>query len=62
MFRASWGDPDGDADDDAGLLLTPGLMWYFQGRNGLASNLDWYSPESDDPSEWSLRFQLFLYF
>jgi hypothetical protein len=26
MARVSWGDPDDSVDDDAGLLLTPGLM------------------------------------
>jgi hypothetical protein len=62
MFRASWADPDTDQDDDAGLLLTPGLFWYFQGRNGLDLNLDYYTPPGDRDAEWSFRTQLFLYF
>ena len=62
MIRASWADPDTDTDDDGGLLLTPGLMLYFQGRNGLAANFDTYLPQNDADTEWSLKFQLFLYF
>ena len=62
MFRVSWADPDTDTDDDEGLLLTPGLMIYFQGRNGIAANFDHYSTEGPEDAEWSLKFQLFLYF
>jgi hypothetical protein len=62
MFRASWGDPDRDEEEDDGLLLTPGLMLYFQGRNGLAANFDHYSPAGPADAEWSLKLQLFLYF
>jgi hypothetical protein len=62
MFRASWADPDRDSEEDEGLLLTPGLMFYFQGRNGLAANFDHYSPNGPADAEWSLKFQLFLYF
>jgi hypothetical protein len=62
MFRASWADPDRDDEDDEGLLLTPGLMFYFQGRNGLAANFDHYSPDGPADAEWSLKLQLFLYF
>jgi hypothetical protein len=62
MFRVSWADPDRDEEDDGGLLLTPGLMLYFQGRNGVAVNLDSYSPDGDRGSVWSLRAQVFMYF
>jgi hypothetical protein len=62
MFRVSWADPDTDQDDDAGLLLTPGLFWYFQGRNGLDLNLDYYTPPVDRDAEWAFRVQMFLYF
>ena len=37
-------------------------MLYFVGRNGLSLNLDWYSPDGDDDSEWSFKTQLYLYF
>jgi hypothetical protein len=62
MFRVSWADPDRDEEDDTGILLTPGLMFYVQGRNGLAFNLDHYSPAGSDDAEWSFKSQLFLYF
>jgi hypothetical protein len=62
MFRVSWADPNTDVDEDAGLLLTPGLFWYFQGRNGLDFNLDYYTPPGDRDSEWSFKTQLFFYF
>jgi hypothetical protein len=37
-------------------------MLYFQGRNGVAVNLDSYSPDGDRGSVWSLRAQVFMYF
>ena len=62
LLRVSWADPNDELDDEAGLLVTPGLMLYFQGRNGLAANLDRYSPDGVMPSAWSLRVQMYLYF
>lgn len=61
LVRISSGDPDTDMDDDGGLVFTPGLMFYVQGRNKIGFNFDYYSPQSGD-SEWSLKFQSFLYF
>lgn len=61
VARVSWGDPDDDAGDDAGLLLTPGLVVHFTGRNKIAANVDYSSPESGD-SEWSLKVQSYLHF
>lgn len=60
VARVSWGDPTG-LDDDAGLLLTPGLMLYIQGRNAVGVNFDVYSPETGD-TEYSLKVQTFLHF
>jgi hypothetical protein len=62
LFRLSWADPDRDVEDAGGLLLTPGVMLYFEGRNGVSVNLDSYSPDGDRGSEWSLKAQAFLYF
>ena len=61
LVRASYGDPDTSAEDDGGILLTPGLMLYVMGRNKIGVNLDYYSPRSGG-SEWSLKAQAFLYF
>jgi hypothetical protein len=61
LFRISSGDPNTDVDDDAGLIFTPGVMLYVQGRNKVGFNVDFWSPETGD-SEWSLKFQSFLYF
>ncbi len=61
LARVSWADPDADADDDAGLLLTPGLLAYVGGRNKIGANVDVYSPQGGE-TEWSLKVQTFLHF
>jgi hypothetical protein len=61
LARMSWGDPDRDADDDGGILLTPGVMLYVLGRNRIGVNLDYYAPQSGS-SELSLKVQSYLYF
>lgn len=61
MGRISWGDPDRDTADDGGLLLTPGLMVHFLGRNKIAANIDIYLPATGD-TEWSLKLQSYLHY
>jgi hypothetical protein len=62
LLRAGWADPDRDAQDVAGLLLTPGVMLYFEGKNGISLNLDAYSPDGEGDAEWSLKVQGYLFF
>ena len=59
--RVSVGDPDTDVSSDGGWLLTPGLVLHFQGQNKLAANLDVWAPSSGS-TEWSFKFQSYLYF
>lgn len=63
LFRASYGDPSTGFDGNSGVLLTPGINLYFQGRNRLMLNFDYYMPELDvlDP-EHAIRGQLQLFF
>lgn len=61
LARVSWADPDSNADDDAGLLLTPGLMLYVSGRTKIGVNLDVYVPQAGD-AEYSLKALTHLYF
>lgn len=61
VLRVSAGDPDTALDDDGGLVFTPGLMLYVQGRNRIGVNVDYYTPQTGD-AEWSLKIQSFLYF
>lgn len=61
LARVSWGDPDTDIGQDAGVVLTPGLMAYVGGKNKLGFNLDIYSPQTGD-TEVSFKLQSFLYF
>lgn len=61
MARASWGDPDRAAADDAGLLLTPGVFLYVKGKNRIGANLDIYRPGTG-PREFSFKLQTYLYF
>lgn len=63
VLRLGWADPDTGADGDEGVLLTPGLNFYFDGRNRLMVNGDVYLPGQDvlDP-ELALVAQLQVYF
>jgi hypothetical protein len=61
VFRVSWGDPDTDLSDDEGWLLTPGVAFYFAGRNKFAVNVDVWSPATGD-TEYSLKAQTYLHF
>lgn len=61
--RASYGDPRADVDDDEGLLITPGINVYFQGRNRFMVNWDVYKALGDRlTSENALRIQAQLYY
>ena len=61
LVRVSYGDPDTDAGGDHGWLLTPGVNVHFTGRNRLALNLDYWSPDTGN-AEWSFKSQMFFYF
>lgn len=59
--RASWGDPNTDADDDDGWLFTPGVIVHFGGRNMLYLNLDAWLP-SVGTNEYSFKTQMNFHF
>jgi hypothetical protein len=59
--RVSWGDPNRDATSDGGLLLTPGLVLHFTGRNKIAANVDVWRPQ-EGAVAWGLKAQTYLYF
>jgi hypothetical protein len=61
VFRVSTADPDDTVDSDAGLLITPGLMLYFSGKNRIGANIDYYRPDTGD-SAVSFRIGTFIYF
>ena len=61
VARASWGDPNRDAGDDAGLLLTPGVFLYVKGKNRIGANVDVYRSGSGD-TEFSFKLQTYLYY
>ncbi|MDX1647875.1 MAG: porin [Longimicrobiales bacterium] len=61
LFRVSFGDPARALDDDGGTLVTPGIMFYFMGKNKIGANLDYYIPDTGD-SEFVFRTGAFLYF
>ena len=70
MLRLSWVDSGAEGRDGAsgwpasngvtGTVITPGVMVYFVGRNGISTNLDIYT--SGDRTEWSLKVQAFAFF
>ena len=59
--RISVADPNGTVDADGGTLLTPGMMFYFLGKNKFGFNYDYYRPRAGG-SVSSFRFATFLYF
>ena len=59
--RISWGEPNTDVDSDDGVLFTPGLVFYFSGRNKFGINVDIYSPSEGD-TEFSIKAQSYLHF
>ena len=61
MLRVSWVD-SGAANPDkvTGTVVTPGVMVYFVGRNGISTNVDFYT--SGERSDWSLKVQAFAFF
>lgn len=63
VLRLAWADPATEVDGDSGILVTPGLNLYFNGRNRLMANADVYVPEQDglDP-ELALVAQLQIHF
>lgn len=63
VLRLSWGDPDTDVEDDGGLLVTPGFVLYFAGRNKIALNYDIWSPQASAlDTESSFKAQAYLHF
>ena len=63
VFRLSWADPDTDVEEDSGVLLTPGVNLYFDGRNRLMVNGDVYLPGQDDlDPELAMVAQIQVYF
>ena len=61
LARLAYGDPDTGTSDDAGLLFTPGVMFYLQGRTRIGANLDVYSPQTG-LTQTQFRAQVTLYF
>ena len=59
--RVSWGDPDRDAGRDGGVLLTPGLVVHFDGRNKVGANVDIWHPQAG-ATVWGLKAGTYLYF
>lgn len=62
-LRLAWGDPDRGRADDEGLLVTPGVNFYFTGRNRLMVNADFYLPAQDAlEMQYGLVAQLQVHF
>lgn len=62
LLRVSWADSGAhDHGSVTGTVITPGVMIYAAGRNGISANLDLYR-SSDDRSHWSFKVQAFTFF
>lgn len=61
LARISWGDPNGDLDNDGGTLLTPGFMVYFKERTRIGAALDIWNPQNGD-TEYSFKVQTYVWF
>ncbi len=61
MLRVSWADSGAeDPEKVTGTVITPGVMFYFVGRNGISTNVDFYS--SGGRSDFSWKVQAFAFF
>jgi len=65
MLRVSWASTDSESMDMestemTGLAITPGIMFYASGRNGISVNLDVYN--ADGETRTSLKVQAFAIF
>lgn len=61
LLRVSWADSGAEGVEQAsGTVITPGVMFYAAGRNGISANLDLY--RSGDERHWSLKIQAFTFF
>ena len=61
LLRVSWADSGAEEPDGvAGTVVTPGVMVYTAGRNGISANIDLY--RSGDRRHWSLKVQAFAFF
>ena len=63
VVRVSYADPDDDTADDGGILVTPGVQFFFTGRNKFALNVDVFLPEADgEETEYSIKAQSSVHF
>lgn len=61
LLRVSWADSGAEGAEEAtGTVITPGVMFYAAGRNGISANVDMY--RSGDQRHWSLKIQAFTFF
>ena len=61
LLRVSWADSGAeDPEGVSGTVVTPGVMVYAAGRNGISANIDIY--RSGDQRHWSLKVQAFAFF
>ncbi len=61
LLRISWADSGAEGAAEAtGTVITPGVMFYAAGRNGISTNVDVY--RSGDQRHWSLKVQAFTFF
>lgn len=62
LIRISWANSDANGPGSVtGTVITPGVMIYAAGRNGISANLDLYR-SSDDRTHWSFKIQAFTFF
>jgi hypothetical protein len=61
VARVSWGDPNGEVDEDGGILMTPGVMVYFKQRTRIGASLDIWNPQSES-MEYSFKVQTYVWF
>jgi hypothetical protein len=48
LLRVSWADPNGDVDNDGGVMVTPGFNLFLVNRTRLSANADIFAPEAND--------------
>ncbi len=63
LVRVSYADPDTETENDGGILVTPGVQFFFVGRNKIAVNVDVFIPDDDGKdTDYAVRAQSFVHF
>lgn len=63
VVRVGYADPNTDVANDGGILVTPGVQFFFVGRNKIVFNVDVFLPEAENAdTDYAVRVQSSVHF